>query len=115
MTDQRSLETLTAADFQNRRGARFRVTGGPAEGVPAAFEAELAEVTEYPATASGTFRAPFSVVFHGPLEPVLPQGIYRIEHERFGALDIFIVPVGPLAPAEPGAAPAAMRYEAVFG
>jgi uncharacterized protein DUF6916 len=116
MTDERSLETLTAAEFRASHGARFRLTGSPAEdGVPASFEAELADVTEYPAGAAGTFRAPFSVVFHGPLEPVMPQGIYRVEHEQFGALELFIVPLGPNVPRDRGAAPAVMRYEAVFG
>ena len=44
----------------------------------------------------------------------MPQGVYRLEHERFGALELLIVPVGPDVPA-PDEAPTAMRYEAVFG
>jgi hypothetical protein len=116
VTKERSLETLTAADFRGSQGARFRLTGGPAGGgTPVSFEAELADVTEYPAGAAGAFRTPFSVLFHGPLEPVMPQGTYRVSHERFGELDLFIVPVGPHASAESEGAPAAMRYEAVFG
>lgn len=116
MTDERSLETLTAEDFRGSRGARFRLTGRPADGgTPVSFEAELADITEYPGGAADTFRTPFSVLFHGPLEPVMPQGTYRASHERFGELDLFIVPVGPHAPAESEGAPAAMRYEAVFG
>jgi hypothetical protein len=112
----RSLETLTAGDFRGYRGTRFRLTGRSREGgSPASFEAELVDVTEYAAGASGTFRTPFSVLFHGPLEPVMPQGTYRLEHEQLGALELFIVPVGPSVPPAPGEAPAAMRYEAVFG
>ena len=115
MTTDRSLETLTAGDFRDNRGTRFRLTGkSPDGGSPASFEADLVDVTEYAANASGTFRVPFSVLFHGPLEPVMPQGVYRLEHERFGALELLIVPVGPDVPA-PDEAPTAMRYEAVFG
>ena len=51
-------------------------------------------------------RPPFSLIFRGPLQPVLPQRIYALEHERLGRLEIFIVPVGP----EGGG----MNYEAVF-
>ena len=79
------------------------------------LDAELAEVTEHGAAASGRFRAPFSVTFHGPLQPVLPQGSYRVQHEKLGALELFIVPVGPDEPDDPGQPPTAMRYEAVFG
>jgi hypothetical protein len=56
-------------------------------------------------TPSG--REPFSIVFRGPLEPVLPQRIYRFEHEALGAFELFIVPIGT---DESG-----MQYEAVFG
>jgi hypothetical protein len=56
--------------------------------------------------ASQPSRAPFSLVFRGPKEPVLPQRIYRFEHEHLGDLEIFIVPIGP---DDEG-----MRYEAVF-
>ncbi len=116
MTNERSLETLTAEDFRASHGTRFRLTGRPADGgTPASFEAELADVTEYPGGAADTFRTPFSVLFHGPVEPVMPQGTYRVSHERFVELDLFIVPVGPHASSESGGAPAAMRYEAVFG
>jgi hypothetical protein len=115
MSTGRSLEALTAEDFRGIRNSRFRLTGGPhQDGSPAAFDVELADVTEYPATASGTFRTPFSVLFHGPIEPVMPQGIYRLEHEQLGPLEFFIVPVGPSQPSAAGADPA-MRYEAVFG
>lgn len=110
--DDRSLQTLTAADFRGHQGTRFRLTG---EAPPGSIEAELVEVTEHAASAPGPFRAPFSVLFHGPLRPVLPQGTYRLEHEHLAPLDLFIVPIGPDEPGVPGQVPTAMRYEAVFG
>jgi len=92
----RALETLTAADFAPLRGDRFRIGGDDAE----AFDAELVEVTEIPREPGG--RAPFSLVFQGGPTPPLPQRIHRVEHEQLGAIEIFVVPIGP------------DRYEAVF-
>lgn len=48
----------------------------------------------------------FSLIFHGPLEPVLPQCIYHLNHESLGSIEIFLVPVGPEGQS--------MQYEAVF-
>jgi hypothetical protein len=58
------------------------------------------DVTEIPREPGG--RAPFSLVFTGGPEPPLPQRTYRVEHERLGAMEIFLVPIAP------------GRYEAVF-
>ena len=116
MSTGRSLDTLTAEDFRPHQGTRFRLTAWPQPGVsPVWADTELAEVTEHAASPPGRFRTPFAVLFHGPLQPVLPQGIYRVEHEKLGTLELFIVPVGPNEPADPGQASTAMRYEAVFG
>jgi len=92
----RALETLTAADFAPLRGERFRIASGDAS----AFEAELVEVSEIPREPGG--RAPFSLVFQGGPSPPLPQRIHRVEHDRLGTLEIFLVPI------------AADRYEAIF-
>lgn len=35
----------------------------------------------------------FSLVFRGPLEVSLSQGMYRMEHESLEASDVFVVPV----------------------
>lgn len=115
MVPDHSLETLTAEHFRNVRTAPFRVTGkADPDGRSVSFDAELIDVVEHSAGGAGTARNPFSVVFGGPAEPVLPQGICRLEHEQLGPLDVFLVPVGPGEPAAPGPAAAAMRYEAVF-
>jgi Domain of unknown function (DUF6916) len=86
------LDALTASDFEPLRGQLFRIGD--------AFVAELVEVTESPRESDD--RAPFSLVFEGGPTPPLPQGIYSVEHDDLGALEIFLVPL------------AADRYEAVF-
>jgi hypothetical protein len=39
-------------------------------------------------------RPPFSLLFHGPADPFLPQATYRFEHASLGVMEIFIVPLG---------------------
>ena len=58
-------------------------------------------------TADGPRRVPFSLLFHGPPTPILPQRIYPVDHGAIGAFELFLVPLGPDR--------VGMRYEAVFG
>jgi hypothetical protein len=51
-------------------------------------------------------RTPFSLVFRGPLQPLLAQRIYRVEHDSMGTFELFLVPIGPDG--------VGMCYEAVF-
>ena len=90
------LEDLTVDDFRPLQGHRFRITPDGAE----AFEVELVDVTEIPRDPGG--RVPFSLVFEGGPNPPLEQRIYRVEHDKLGELDIFLVPI------------AVDRYEAIF-
>jgi hypothetical protein len=89
------LEALTAADFAPLLHEMLTITADEQS-----FDAQLVEVTEIPREPG--LRAPFSLVFQGGPDPPLPQRIYRVEHERLGAIDIFLVPI------------AVDRYEAVF-
>jgi hypothetical protein len=89
------LEALTTADFAPLLHETFRISAEDQS-----FDTQLVEVTEIPREPAG--RVPFSLIFQGGPNPPLPQRIYRLEHERLGALEIFLVPI------------AADRYEAVF-
>lgn len=55
---------------------------------------------------SGEQRQQFSLVFRGPVEPVLTQGTHGLVHTELGNLELFLVPLGPDADG--------MRYEAAF-
>lgn len=92
-------ELLTKEAFAENLNTKFSIQLEDSK----AAELELIEVVE----ASSTSRQrQFSVFFRGPLEYMLPQGTYHMEHEKMGALDLFIVPVGR---EQDG-----FRYEAVF-
>ena len=51
-------------------------------------------------------RPPFSLLFRGPAQIILPQRLYRFDHTEMGAFDMFIVPIG--------ADTDGVTYEAVF-
>jgi hypothetical protein len=73
------------------------------------IEVQLADVTDLAqryGTAPQGHRTPFSIVFHGPRELVLPQRIYRLQHDKIGTFEVFLVPIGPDADR--------MQYEAIF-
>jgi hypothetical protein len=96
------LEQFTIETFRPLVGESFRV-----ENDSDSLELELVaadELGERGGAPSG--RVPFSLVFRGPPEPVLPQRIYRFEHDGMGAFEIFIVPIGRDADG--------IRYEAIF-
>ena len=91
------LETFTADTFRPLLEERFELVVDE----ETRFDVELTEVTES-GTPGAERRSQFAVVFSGPADPTLPQRIYRLDHAKLGAFDIFLVPI------------AAGRYEAIF-
>lgn len=92
------IDHLDRTFFQSCLDEVFRVDDGP-------VELKLIECTGLTSHA-GEFREPFSLLFRGPVEPVLAQKIYTLHNERTGPLDIFLVPVERDA--------AGLKYQAVF-
>ena len=88
-------------EFSRCRGGRFEVSVAP--GI---VELTLIEVKAMPAQSHAARPVPFSLVFLGPKNRDLSQGIHAFDHEELGPFEIFIVPI---APVEQGA-----RYEAIF-
>jgi uncharacterized protein DUF6916 len=95
------LQDLTPASFEALTGTPFRVHYGGASPLEIVLY-EVARHEQHP----GPRQQPFSAYFRGPYPPVLPQRIYRVEHDQLGTLEIFLVPIGPDGQG--------MRYEAVF-
>jgi hypothetical protein len=79
------IEGLTAAAFTAQLHTTFRIHYGP----QAALDAELIDVDEREPTPR---QIRFSVLLRGPREPILPQGLYRIEHAVLGTHELFTGP-----------------------
>jgi hypothetical protein len=92
------LEQLTGAAFAPYVGQPFAVLPAGLDQI----DLELVSVTE-----STPGRRPFALLFRGPASDIyLRQQTHRLEHPQLGALELFLVPIGP----EDGC----MRYEAIF-
>jgi hypothetical protein len=100
------LDKVTVSVFAGCLGSAFRIRSESDRSV----DVELIEATalrsQSDAPGALTKREPFSIVFRGPFEPILPQKTYAIEHAELGRFELFLVPVGPDAKG--------MCYEAVF-
>lgn len=97
-------ESPTRETFERCESREFRLEPGP-DGA-GALALELVECATLPSGRAPEGREPFSLLFRGPAQPVLPQRIYRLENDDLGELEIFLVPVG--------SDPEATTYEAVF-
>ncbi|HET9229065.1 MAG TPA: hypothetical protein VFR31_20475 [Thermoanaerobaculia bacterium] len=101
------LDTLTPGSFAEHVGSRFHLQLDGQE----PLELELFEISRYEENPEHAARKePFSLMFIGPVRPVLPQAIYPLEHPVVGKLEIFLVPIGP----DPRGKQSGMRYEAAF-
>ncbi|HZG54386.1 MAG TPA: hypothetical protein VEZ40_19960 [Pyrinomonadaceae bacterium] len=94
------LEQLTLDSLSAQLNTKFRLDFETGRSV----ELELVEVETHGDVAGQTER--FSALFRGALDCFLPQNTYRMEHERLGSPEIFIVPVRK--------DDAGIYYEAVF-
>ncbi len=97
------LDRLTKDDFSRCLNETFTVSieGGEP------LETELIEVRGLVAPDDDPDRRqPFSLIFRGPKEAPLKQGVFHLENETLGKLDLFLVTVGPDKEG--------MRHEAVF-
>ncbi len=100
------LETFTVATFAPHVGETFRISTDGSQSP----DLQLVEATDlstrYPSEQAKERGRPFSIIFRGPRDILLPQRTYRVEHDQIGTFDLFIVPVGQDRDG--------LRYEAVF-
>lgn len=91
-----SIDTLTRKHFLHIVNQPFQLQAGS---LPPIWM-KLAAVREQTSTStenhsiSNTSNS-FSLIFHGPLRPLLPQHDYRVNHPTLGQLDIHLTPMGP--------------------
>jgi hypothetical protein len=95
-----SLSSLKPADFEPHLGHEFTIeTNGKR------LDLKLAEVER--AGAAVREGGAFSLMFRSaPTDPILPQGIYPVQHPVLGTHELFIVPLGPKDGAN--------RYQVIF-
>lgn len=99
------LENFTVETFSEHLGGTFRIRPDDSEAV----DVELISATGLGGSAGEEppdRRQPFSIIFRGPGDILLPQRTYRMEHDQIGSFALFLVPIGP---DEKG-----LKYEAIF-
>jgi hypothetical protein len=93
------IETFTMQTFSEHLNTSFRIQMDGAD----AIEAQLIEVTDNGTTP---YQEQFSLVFRTPRDRPPQQGLYKIEHEKLGEFEMFLVPVR--------SDKQGLNYEAVF-
>ena len=79
------VASFTCESFRPYVGQRFEVADP---------SVELVLATTVPKGQGARDGGAFSVYFHGPAEPLLPQATYELSHADAGEFAVFLVPVG---------------------
>jgi len=80
------MQQLAWSDFAGAEGSVFHIDAGDGQ-----IALALETAAELP--SSGRVGGSFRLEFRGPVDPVLPQDIYRF-HREGESCEIFVVPVG---------------------
>jgi hypothetical protein len=81
-----NLAELKPAMLTEHVGSGFDVLDDPSN----VFSVTLTEIAGHIKTDR---NETFSLLFHGPLDRFMPQGIHRLSHAKLGELEIFLVPI----------------------
>lgn len=81
------VEVLKNSDYAEHLNSKFQMRLDEAT----VLEVELVEVTTHGASAT---PYQFSLKFAAPLNAPVRQGIFKLEHEKLGEQQLFLVPVG---------------------
>jgi hypothetical protein len=92
------MRSLTFEDFAGRLGKAYEILVGGGR-LPVVLE-EAQQLPGSPREGGG-----FRLVFRGPYQPIVPQGIYPVQ-QGSEAHEIFMVPIAQTA--------AGVQYEAIF-
>ena len=80
------IETFTIDLFSGDVGGKYLMHYG--EGKTA--ELELVSVRD---VGSSVRQEQFALEFRAPVDAPIAQGIYQVEHDKLGALNLFLVPI----------------------
>lgn len=81
------LAQIQRSTFEPIQGEEFAL-----QGVGGECGLRLVRVNQLKGTGSG--RAPFSLLFQGPADPVYSQQNFTLSHADIGEVTLFMVPVG---------------------
>ena len=99
-TSQDSMDQdFTLQTFSEQLNTKFRLHYAPSKSA----DVELVKVKDLGSTPSHT---QFSCIFVAPPEVPIFQSIFRLEHDRLGSFQLFLVPVGKDA--------RGVEFEAIF-
>ena len=90
MASSADLATLVVNDFEPHLDEVFEMQSSAG---PIPLKLAKTETAGQSKRAGGAF----SLLFVAPAGPFLPQAIYSVNHPALGTIEIFLVPVGPLA------------------
>lgn len=94
-------ETLRDADFTPLVGRQFRFAGWRGA-------LRLQSVDVQPRSAMpGSTRTPFTLIFHGPVGDILPEGLYHASIEDGPELELYVMPIHTVTSGR-------QEYQAVF-
>lgn len=93
-------DSIAHEHFDGKTGETFTATGDDSS-----LDLTLVEATPH----EDDHTTGFTLLFEGPAETQLRQGVYSLSHDEVGNHEIFLVPV-QAAPSSPEA----IHYEAVF-
>lgn len=100
------LSELTVDHFAAHVDSPFELHGTGDDPAAPGLAVRLVEAVSLGDPPHDGHRAPFSLVFAGPADTIVPQGIYRLDNESLGTVELFLVPREPM--------PDGARYEAIF-
>ncbi len=81
------MKILAPKDFAKHVNSTFQVMNNPG----GAYPLTLTGLTEF---KRGPRFQVFSLYFHGSGNRILPQQIYKLNHEMLDEIDLFLVPIG---------------------
>ena len=87
---QRSLtmtENISHENFSGHLNALFRV-----EVAETSLELELVEV-EVGKSIDASLREPFTLIFQGPKDSILAEGIHTMSNDSAGSFDLYTIPI----------------------
>lgn len=83
------LDQITSSDFRPHLGSEFRITFP--DGV---YTLTLSEVKDLKPWEEQK-RLGFTLTFRGQSKAILPQGMWGLQHDDLGSLELFLVPMQP--------------------